>query len=96
MLLAFPTLSPFQSHPFTIVNLPEGDENSKKMVWIIRARDGFTKRLKEYANVKDGVATAPVFLDGPYGAPPDITPFSTCVFIGGAYFCVGPCQFRRD
>ena len=86
MFLAFPTLGPVESHPFTIANLPEGDEKSKKLVWIIRARDGFTKRLKDYALAKNGMATAPVFMDGPYGAPQDITPYSTCVFIAGASF----------
>lgn len=84
MFLSFPTLGPVESHPFTIANIPEGTEKQKKLVWVIRVRDGFTKRLKEYASVKSGVATAPVFMHGPYGAPPDITPFSTCVFLAGA------------
>lgn len=83
MFLAFPTVGPIESHPFTISNIPAADEKSKKLIWIVRARDGFTKRLREYAELKGGQATAPVFMDGPYGAPADITPFSTCVFIAG-------------
>lgn len=85
MFLAFPTLGPVESHPFTIANLQEGDEKAKELVWVIRARDGLTKRLKDHAMAKNGRVTAPVFMDGPYGAPPDITAFSTCVFIAGEF-----------
>lgn len=84
MFLSFPSIGVFQSHPFTIASASEGDKKSK-MVWIIRTRDGFTGRLKDFADVKKGLTTTPVFMDGPYGAPPDITPFSTCVFIAGEY-----------
>ncbi|THG97143.1 hypothetical protein EW026_g4808 [Hermanssonia centrifuga] len=81
--LAFPTLGPIESHPFTIANIPEGEQKVKEIVWIIRARGGFTKRLKEHILEKKGACKAPVFLDGPYGAPPDITPFDTCIFFAG-------------
>ncbi|KAJ3540668.1 hypothetical protein NM688_g6196 [Phlebia brevispora] len=83
MFLAFPTLGPIESHPFTIATLPDADGKQKEMVWIVRARDGFTKRLRDHLVDKDGACRAPVFLDGPYGTPPDITPFDTCVFIAG-------------
>ena len=111
MFLAFPTIGPIESHPFTITGLPkpvsvakEGatDETSTEleMVWIVRARRGLTARLKEYILLKnrsktgDGAewnpnvtltASLPVFMDGPYGAPADIRPFETCVFIAGTF-----------
>ena len=92
MFLSFPTIGVLQSHPFTIANIAEEGEKKSKMVWIVRTRDGLTKRLKDYAEAKSGATTAPVFMDGPYGAPPDITPFSTCVFIAGEWI---PTQVKR-
>lgn len=87
MYLALPTLGPVESHPFTIATVAsddvQEDEVGKEMVWIIRARDGFTKRVKEYVMANSGSTQVPVFMHGPYGAPPDITPYSTCVFIAG-------------
>ncbi|KAF7789296.1 hypothetical protein EIP86_000240 [Pleurotus ostreatoroseus] len=83
MFLAFPTLGPVESHPFTIATIPEGEGKEMEMVYIVRARDGFTKRLREHIVDKDGLCRAPVFMDGPYGAPPDITVFDTCVFFAG-------------
>ncbi|KAI0347145.1 hypothetical protein BDW22DRAFT_1425211 [Trametopsis cervina] len=87
MFLAFPSVGPAESHPFTIATVPNDDsssaESGKEMVWVIRARDGFTRRIKEYALERNGSCKVPVFMHGPYGAPPDITPYSTCVFIAG-------------
>ena len=102
MFLAFPTIGPMESHPFTIASVcepmddtlraTEGEEGGTKsegrlreMVWIVRTRDGFTARLRDQTIDKGGVRDIPVFLDGPYGAPPDITPFETCVFIAGEF-----------
>lgn len=96
MFIAFPTIGPIESHPFTIASIAEdipaadvrpgetGDE--RELMWIVRTRNGFTKRLRDKAQSTDGgVLQAPIFLDGPYGAPPDITGFTTCqcVFIAG-------------
>ncbi|KIP02112.1 hypothetical protein PHLGIDRAFT_309956 [Phlebiopsis gigantea 11061_1 CR5-6] len=86
MFLRFPTLGALESHPFTVANVAayaEGGRRERKAVWIVRTRAGLTQRLKAHAEDKGGVATVPLLLDGPYGAPPDITPYSTCVFVAG-------------
>ncbi|KAI0701818.1 ferric reductase NAD binding domain-containing protein [Cytidiella melzeri] len=93
MFLAMPTLGPIESHPFTISTIADDDHaadtasnkehKGKEMVWIIRTRDGFTRRMKEYVIGMDGKCQVPVFMHGPYGAPTDITPYNTCVFIAG-------------
>ncbi|KAI0695921.1 hypothetical protein BC835DRAFT_921881 [Cytidiella melzeri] len=111
MFLAFPTIGPIESHPFTIANVAEISapavtsaslptekkvkENEFELMWIVRARTGFTRRLKEHILLKNkhkiemGVTDVPltcqlpIFMDGPYGAPPDITRFETCVFVAG-------------
>lgn len=85
MFLALPTLGPIESHPFTIATISddEGNTSKKEMMFVIRARDGFTRRVKEYAMLQGGSCRLPVFMHGPYGAAPDITPYSTCVFIAG-------------
>lgn len=94
MYIALPSLGPVESHPFTIATIPNGDasdENGgerkgKEMVWIVRARDGFTKRIGEYVTGLGGKCQMPVFMHGPYGSPSDITPYSTCIFIAGKTF----------
>ena len=87
MYLALPTLGPIESHPFTIATLcnDEDQKGAKEMVYIIRARDGFTRRIRDFLVGHGGNCRLPIFMHGPYGAPPDITPFSTCVFVAGAY-----------
>ena len=85
MFLALPTIGPIESHPFTIANLPEGDSKEVEMAFVVRVRDGFTRRLRDHVQGKSGMCRAPIFLDGPYGAPPDITPYETCVFIAGMH-----------
>ncbi|TFY82597.1 hypothetical protein EWM64_g1407 [Hericium alpestre] len=84
-----PTVStlPTEAHPFTIASIP-GDLNGtpsdkeKEVVFLIRGRDGFTGRLREHA-VRNGSCSVPAMLDGPYGCPPDLRPFSTCILIAG-------------
>lgn len=84
VFLAFPTVSnvPLESHPFTIANIPKEGEGEQELVFIIRGREGLTKRLVERAAEKDGVKI-PVFLDGPYGNPTNLRPHTTCVLIAG-------------
>ncbi|ETW84033.1 ferric reductase [Heterobasidion irregulare TC 32-1] len=84
VFLAFPTVSnvPLESHPFTIANIPKEGRGEQELVFIIRGREGLTKRLVERAAEKDGVKI-PVFLDGPYGNPTNLRPYTTCVFIAG-------------
>ncbi|CAL1700999.1 unnamed protein product [Somion occarium] len=80
--LAFPTLNPTQSHPFTIATIPDGESKEQVLMFVIRVREGFTKRMRDHVHA-NGIGHLPVFMDGPYGAPPDITPFETCIFIAG-------------
>ncbi|THH32759.1 hypothetical protein EUX98_g1465 [Antrodiella citrinella] len=83
MFVAFPTLGPGQSHPFTIASVVERDAREQELVFIARVREGFTRCLKDHVLEVGGACDVPIILDGPYGSPPDITPFSTCVFIAG-------------
>lgn len=84
--VTLPTISksPTEAHPFTISSIPEpiNGTDDREVVFLIRARAGFTKRLRDHA-VRHGSCTVPALLDGPYGYPPDLRPFSTCVLIAG-------------
>ncbi|KAJ6517996.1 ferric reductase NAD binding domain-containing protein [Mycena vitilis] len=51
---------------------------SKKMVFLVRVRGGFTKRLREAAP-----NTCKAFVDGPYGAPPSLNGFGTVLLFAG-------------
>ncbi|GJE84448.1 ferric reductase family protein [Phanerochaete sordida] len=83
-----PTVSslPTEAHPFTIASIPESldapDESKERdVVFLIRAREGFTGRLRELA--VNGATTVPALVDGPYGCPPDLTRFSTSILVAG-------------
>ena len=84
-----PTVSdlPTEAHPFTIASIPHSldgrdDATEKEVVFLIRGRNGFTGRLRKHAMEK-GSCSVPAFVDGPYGCPPDLTKFSTCILIAG-------------
>lgn len=84
-----PTISeiPTEAHPFTIASIPQSLDGTngaeeKEVSFLIRGRSGFTGRLREAATSK-GNHTVPAFIDGPYGCPPDLTVYSTCVLIAG-------------
>lgn len=81
-----PTVStlPFEAHPFTIASLPSEDGKESDVVFLIRGRSGFTKRLREHA-VKGHESRVPAFMDGPYGCPPDLRHYSTCILVAGKY-----------
>lgn len=78
-----PTISnlPFEAHPFTIASIPE-DGKKSDVVFLIRGRSGFTHLLRRHAS-KDHGSRVPAFLDGPYGCPPDLTTYSTCILVAG-------------
>ncbi|KAF9483940.1 hypothetical protein BDN70DRAFT_903886 [Pholiota conissans] len=78
-----PTISnlPFEAHPFTIASIPESGKQCS-VVFLIRGRSGFTQRLRQHA-IKDHGNRVPAFLDGPYGCPPDLTAYTTCILIAG-------------
>ncbi|KAI0650292.1 ferric reductase NAD binding domain-containing protein [Trametes meyenii] len=82
VFLAFPKLG-IESHPFTIGNVYEKEENGEaEMVFIIRAMGGQTRMLIDRA-MPSGSCEMTSLFDGPYGHPEDIRPFTTCVFIAG-------------
>jgi ferric-chelate reductase len=55
---------------------------AKEVTFIIRARDGFTGRMRRAAAIR-GTFSVPAFIDGPYGCPPNLSRFSTCVLVSG-------------
>ncbi|KAF7964757.1 hypothetical protein HWV62_3260 [Athelia sp. TMB] len=87
---------PFEAHPFTIASidsplLSEGATEKepelgasapywKELVFLIQARGGFTKRLRESALEGKPVK---VFVDGPYGPSPDLGKYDTSVLVAG-------------
>jgi len=85
---------PFEAHPFTIASIDsplaaEGESEKelgvsapywKELVFLIQARGGFTKRLKESALQGK---TVKVFVDGPYGPSPDLGKYNTSVLVAG-------------
>ena len=86
-----PTVSgmPSEAHPFTIASIPQSlnghDDNAEKdVVFLIRGRTGFTGRLREFAS-RNGICRVPAFVDGPYGCPPNLSNFSTCILVAGEF-----------
>ncbi|TFK43398.1 FAD-binding domain-containing protein [Crucibulum laeve] len=81
-----PTIStlPVEAHPFSIASIPElvGASDDNNVVFLIRGKGGFTQRLRDHAT-RNAISTVPALLDGPYGCPPDLRPFSTCILIAG-------------
>ena len=78
---------PTEAHPFTIANIPQSldgtePKGERDVVFLIRGRTGFTKLLQEHA-VTEPTEPVAAYIDGPYGSPPDLTVFSTCVLIAG-------------
>ncbi|KIJ53374.1 hypothetical protein M422DRAFT_202279 [Sphaerobolus stellatus SS14] len=87
MFITLPDISslPIESHPFTISSVDSkigGNIGEKELVFIIRARDGFTARLRDVARDHSGKSVN-VILDGPYGAPPNLASFETVILIAG-------------
>ncbi|KIK76008.1 hypothetical protein PAXRUDRAFT_171085, partial [Paxillus rubicundulus Ve08.2h10] len=97
--LIMPSVStlPFEAHPFSISSIDSslfhqhGDDHSeysedsaaaywKELVFVVNVRGGFTKRLKEVAARNE---TIKVFVDGPYGSPPDLGGYDTSVLVAG-------------
>lgn len=74
-LLWIPKISPFQTHPFTIVS-------ANPLEFVVAAQDGFTKDLHAYA-VKEPGASLKASVDGPYGTLPDFSRCERLVLIAG-------------
>lgn len=69
--------------------------HGKDVVFLINARQGFTKRLLDLAE-KGG--SLKVFLDGPYGVPPRVDGHDTVVFIAGMFpfaYIILDCRANR-
>lgn len=88
--VVLPTVSnlPTEAHPFSIASIPhslDGTEGptDKDVTFIIRGRSGFTRRLREHAGRKGAPDSVPAYIDGPYGCPPNLKMFSTCILIAG-------------
>ncbi|KDQ18800.1 hypothetical protein BOTBODRAFT_170807 [Botryobasidium botryosum FD-172 SS1] len=98
--LMLPSISsiPFESHPFTAASIPYAFEGASEaarirsgvgnreheLVFIIRARDGFTRRLLQHATM-EGASSVPLcaYVDGPYGCPPSLALYDMCILIAG-------------
>ncbi|KAM0712284.1 hypothetical protein Q7P37_011378 [Cladosporium fusiforme] len=91
--ISIPTLRPLELHPFTISNTPAPEGASgRKMSLLIKAHHGFSRSLQKAA-AKDhpNERKRRVFLNGPWGMPPDLLHYETVVLIAcasGATFIV--------
>ncbi|KAJ1031036.1 hypothetical protein NDA18_002258 [Ustilago nuda] len=71
----FNRAAPYQTHPFTVANLPIPNDNlDSHLIFYFKARDGLTKsmweRLMRLPAIKGEISTTvKVALDGPYGSP---------------------------
>ncbi|KAK7531506.1 ferric reductase NAD binding domain-containing protein [Phyllosticta citribraziliensis] len=79
--LRFNRLAPYDHHPFTIASAPtrggggsDDDEKAKEsttLVFLVKVRDGFTRRLAAQCKVSEDEAfDTSVSVDGPYGGFP--------------------------
>jgi ferric-chelate reductase len=94
MFVTIPEISrlPFESHPFTISSVADPKNDEREIVFIIRARDGFTGRLRDAARdagadrATEGVGRkVNVILNGPYGTPPNLSGYETVIFFAGKW-----------
>jgi ferric-chelate reductase len=89
VFLSFPTISPLQSHPFTIASSPSSP--TADLSFVVRAHKGFSRRLYNKSrsllpttSIPSQEKTFPVFLDGPYGRPPNFLQYDTLILIAGS------------
>jgi len=59
-------------------------KTENELVFLIRARQGFTKCLRDAADHECRVPLS-VYVDGPYGSPPDVNAFETVILIAGLH-----------
>ncbi|EJD06301.1 uncharacterized protein FOMMEDRAFT_138344 [Fomitiporia mediterranea MF3/22] len=93
--LTVPAVTPWswgvsiEAHPFTIASIDEtverdgGEEDELEMKFIIRVRDGFTRRLHGFAVSAGGSCAVSAFVDGPYGDPPNVYFYPNVVLVAG-------------
>ncbi|TVY90800.1 Ferric/cupric reductase transmembrane component [Lachnellula willkommii] len=98
VLLGMPRFGVGQSHPVTISSVPASHDG--ELVFILKAHDGFTRRVFDAARtgvvplnaetsgegeIRDGKDTHLALIDGPYGGTQlDLASFSTVVLIAGS------------
>lgn len=71
-----------EAHPFTMVTTP--DRATHQVTFLLKARDGFTKRLLQHALASDESTTSLVTcIDGPYGAPRSLAHHDSILLIAG-------------
>lgn len=78
--VTIPHLRKLQSHPFTMVNLPNSSGNRHQMSLIIKSHRGFTRDLFQWT-LEHPFGTLRTFLNGPYGNPPSLAGNDTIVMI---------------
>ncbi len=87
VFVAFPTVGlHWQSRALTIANAYERDPDGDgaEMAFVMRTTDTQTRTLIDRA-LATGSCELPAIVEGPYGCPEDIRPYSTCVFIAGEF-----------
>jgi predicted ferric reductase len=89
VFLTFPSISPLQSHPFTIASSPLSATG--ELSFVVRAHAGFSRRLYNQAISLLPTSSQPakeksliVILDGPYGCPPNFRQYDNLVLIAGS------------
>ena len=98
VFVTIPALGPghkLQAHPFTIASPapPSGHGDTWPMQLIIRAKDGFSRRLVNFAKSQASTENnVEVILDGPYGSNDTLEAIRTadrvCLFAGGSGIAV--------
>jgi len=81
----FPTCQPFQSHPFTIANIPSNNTAApQEMVLLIRSASGLTQKLYANLGARDNQKSIACLLDGPYGGlDKDLSIYEEVLLIAG-------------
>lgn len=80
--LTFPSLSPFESHPFTPANAPN-DSQPFEQLYVIRVLKGQTTRLNKLCPEINTPVEIPVVVCGPYGTPVLDDSARNMLFVGG-------------
>ncbi|KIW29857.1 uncharacterized protein PV07_05643 [Cladophialophora immunda] len=78
--ITIPHLRKVESHPFTIANLPGESGSGKNIDLIIKPHGGFTSDLFRWGQDQSSKPLT-VFLNGPYGNPPQLAGYDTVVLI---------------
>ena len=92
---AFPTVG-LHSRALTMANAYEegADGDGAEIAFVVRTTDAQTRTLIDRA-LATGSCELPAVVEGPYGCPDDIRPYSTCVFIAGALGLTSACVAKR-